>query len=99
MEYDGTASKQLIRFEQTLTAEFTNFNRESTILIATFNVGTLNKIGQISELTVSAIYHNIDTVCVKEHRCHHCEEDMKYYDTGNVWTFVSYLHGKTLPTS
>ena len=41
---------------------------KSTIQIATFNVRTLNRIGQLPELTASAIDHNIDITCVQEHR-------------------------------
>ena len=62
-----------------------------TIQLATFNVRTLNRIGQLLELTASAIYHNIDIICTQEHRYIH-SEDIKYNDTGNKWTL--YLHGK-----
>ena len=34
-----------------------------TIQIATFNVRTLKKIGQLLELTATARYHNIDIIC------------------------------------
>ena len=57
-----------------------------TIQIATFNVRTLNRIGQQPELTASAIYHNI--ICIQEHKYIH-SEDIKYHDTGNGWTFVT----------
>ena len=60
---------------------------KSTIQIATFNFGTLNKIGQLPELTASAIDYNIDIICVQEHRYLH-SEDIRYHDTGNGWTFV-----------
>ena len=53
-----------------------------TIQIATFNVRTLNKIGLLLELTASAIDHNIDMICVQEHRYLH-SKDIKYHDTGN----------------
>ena len=36
---------------------------KQAIQIATFNVRTLNKIGQLPELTASAIEHNIDIIC------------------------------------
>ena len=62
---------------------------KSTIQIATFNVGTLNRIGQQSELTASVVGHNIDIVCVQEHKYHQSEEDIKYHDTGDRWIFVS----------
>ena len=61
---------------------------KSTIQIATFNVRTLNRIGQLPEQTASAIYHNIDIIYVQEHRHLH-SEDIKYHDTGNGWMFVS----------
>ena len=53
-----------------------------------FNVRTLNRIGQQTELTASSIDHNIDNICIQEHRYFH-SEDIKYPDTGNGWTFVS----------
>ena len=37
---------------------------KSTIQIATFNVRTLNRIGQLLELTASAIDHNIDMIYI-----------------------------------
>ena len=36
---------------------------KQTIQIATFNVRTLNRIGQLSELTASAVEHKIDIIC------------------------------------
>ena len=51
---------------------------KQTIQIATFNVRTLNKIGQLPELTVSAV----------EHRYTHTE-DIKYHETGNGWTLAT----------
>ena len=51
----------------------------------TFNVRTLNRIGQLPELTASAVEHNIDIICIQEHRYTH-SEDIKYHDTGNGWT-------------
>ena len=61
---------------------------KSTIQISTFNVRTFNRIGQLLELTASAIDHNIDIISVPKHRYLH-SEDIKYHDTGNRWTFVS----------
>ena len=61
----------------------------------TFNVKTLNRIGQLPELTASAIEHNIDIICV-EHRYHHSEKDMKYHKTGIGGTFVSPPAWKTI---
>ena len=62
-------------------------NCKSTIQTATFNVRTLNRIGQLAELTVSAIDHNIDIICTPEPRNIHYE-DNQYHDPGNGWTFV-----------
>ena len=59
-----------------------------TMQTATFNVRTLNRIGQLPELTVSAIDHNIDIICIKKHRYIH-REDIKCHDTGNGSTLVS----------
>ena len=38
---------------------------KQTIQIATFNVRTLNRIGQLSELTASAVEHKIDIICIQ----------------------------------
>ena len=46
--------------------------------IATFNVRTLNRIGQLPELTASAEEHKIDIICIQEHRYTHTE-DIKYH--------------------
>ena len=59
-----------------------------TIQIATFNVRTPNTIGQQPELTESAIDHNIDIICIQEHRYNHGEY-IKYHDTGNGWTLAT----------
>ena len=59
-----------------------------TIRIATFNVRTLNRIGQLPELTASDIDHKIDIICIQEHRYTH-SEDIKYHDSGNGWTLAS----------
>ena len=58
-----------------------------TIQIATF-VRTLNRIGQLPELTGSAIDHKIDIICIQEQRYAH-SEDIKYHDTGNGWTLAT----------
>ena len=60
---------------------------KQTIQIATFNVRTLNRIGQLPELTASAVEHKIDKICIQEHRYTHTE-DIKYHETGNGWTLV-----------
>ena len=40
---------------------------KQTLQIATFNVRTLNRIGQLPELTASAVEHKIDITCMQEH--------------------------------
>ena len=61
---------------------------KQTIQIATFNVRTLNRIGQLPELTSLAVEHKIDIICIQEHRYMH-NEDIKYHDTGNGWTLAT----------
>ena len=61
---------------------------KQTIQIATFNVRTLNRIGQLPELTASAVEHKIDIICIQEHRFT-LTEDIKYHDTGNGWTLAT----------
>ena len=61
---------------------------EQTIQISTVNVRTLNRIGQLPELTASAVEHNIDRICIQEHRYMH-NEDIKYHDTGNGWRLAT----------
>ena len=61
---------------------------KQTIQIATFNVRTLNRIGQLPELTASAVEHKIDIICIQEHRYTHTE-DIKYHKTGNGWTLAT----------
>ena len=60
---------------------------KQTIQIATFNVRTLNRIGQLPELIASAVDHKIDIICIQEHRYMHTE-DIKYHETGNGWTLA-----------
>ena len=50
---------------------------KQTIQIATFNVRTLNRIGQLSELTASAVEHKIDVICIQEHRYTHTEDMLR----------------------
>ena len=40
----------------------------------TSNVRTLNRIGQLPELTVSVVEHNIVIVCIKEYRYYYSEQ-------------------------
>ena len=55
---------------------------KDTIQITTFNVRTLNIIGQLPGLTASTIDHNISIICLQEHTYTHCD-DVTYHDTGN----------------
>ena len=61
---------------------------KQTLQIATLNVRTLNRIGQLPELTASAVEHKIDIICIQEHRYTHTE-DIKYHETGNGWSHVT----------
>ena len=61
---------------------------KQTLQIATFNVRTLNIIGQLPELIASAEEHKIDIIYIKEHRYTHTE-DIKYHETGNGWSLVT----------
>ena len=51
-------------FKKSATEKLLKF--KSIILIATFNVRNLNRIYQLP--TASAIDHNIDIICIQEHR-------------------------------
>ena len=61
---------------------------KQTIQIATFNVRTLNRIGQLSELTASAVEHKIDIICIQEHRYTHTK-DIKYHETCIGWMLLT----------
>ena len=61
---------------------------KQTLQIATFNVRTLNRIGQLPELIASAEEHKIDIICIQEHRYMHTE-DIKYHETGKGWSLVT----------
>ena len=56
--------------------------------IATFNVRTWNRIGQLPEQTASTVEHSIDIICIQEHIYTH-SEDIKYHDTGNGWMLAT----------
>ena len=66
----------------------TKITKMQTIQIATFNIRTLNKIGQLPERTALDIDHNIDIICFQEHKYTH-NENIKYHDTGNGWTLAT----------
>ena len=80
--FEKSATERKLKKNQTL------LKCKSTIQIATFNVRTLYRIGQLPELTASAMDHNIDIICIQEHRYIH-SEDIKYQETGKGWTLVS----------
>ena len=61
---------------------------KQTLQIATFNVRTLNRIGQLPELIASAEEYKIDIICIQEHRYTHTE-DIKYHETGNGWSLAT----------
>ena len=61
---------------------------KQTIQIATFNVRSLNRIGQLPELTASAVERKIDMICIQKHRYTHTK-DIKYHETGNGWTLAT----------
>ena len=61
---------------------------KQALQIATFNVRTLNRIGQLPELIASAEEHKIDIICIQEHRYTHTE-DIKDQETGNGWSLVT----------
>ena len=61
---------------------------KQTLQITTFNVRTLNRIGQLPELIASTVEHKIDIICIQEHRCTHTE-DIKYHETGNGWSLLT----------
>ena len=54
----------------------------------TFIVRTLNRMGQLPELTASAIDHNIDIICIQEHR-YTQSGDIEYHGTDNGWTLAN----------
>ena len=61
---------------------------KQTIQIATFNVRTLNRIGQQTELTASGVENKIGIICIQEHRYTHTE-DIKHHETSNGWTIAN----------
>ena len=61
---------------------------KQTIQIATFNIRTLNRIGQLPQLIASAVEYKIDIICIQEYRYTH-NEDIKYHDTSSRWTLAT----------
>ena len=58
------------------------------------NDWTLNTVNHLSELRVSANKHNIDTICMQDHRFYHNKVEMKYIFAGNGVTFDTLSAGK-----
>ena len=75
-----------------------SFKWKSTVHIVTLNVRTLIWIGRLPELTALVAEHNIDIVCVQEHRYHFSKVKIKCNDTGNGWTFISVSAWKSMPS-
>ena len=85
----GKKGRVQLSFERSATELNQKLRKcKQTIQIATFNVRTLNRIGQLPELTASAVEHKIDIICIQEHRYTHTE-DIKYHETGNGWMLVT----------
>ena len=59
---------------------------KQTIQIAIFNVRTFNRIGQLPELTASALEHKIDIICIHKYTD---SEHIKYHETGNGRTLAT----------
>ena len=77
-------SKNKLRSQETpLLKPKTNF------VISTFNVLSLSKLNQVSELVYSALQNDIDIICIQEHRFYHPDLDLKYNDVGRGWTLIS----------
>ena len=53
---------------------------KQTIQIATFNVRTLNRIGQLPKLIASAIEHKIDIICIHAHRRYQISPNRQWMD-------------------
>ena len=65
------------------------FKRLSNICISTFNIRTIKGKCQSSELVASAIEHNIDIICIQEHRLYHKDFDIKYHTLNIGWSLVT----------
>ena len=65
------------------------FKRSSKICISTFNIRTIKGECQSSELVASAIEHNIDIICIQEHRLYHKDFDIKYHTLNIGWSLVT----------
>ena len=85
-----TFLEEFMRFEKSATElkQSKLLKCKQTLQISTFNVRTLNRIGQLPELIASAEEHKIDIICIQEHRYTHTE-DIKYHETGNGWSLAT----------
>ena len=72
---------------QNLNPNQNYFDAKNSVHIATFNIWTFNRIGQLPELTPSVAEHNIDILCI--HWYYYSKLAIKYNDTGIGWTVVS----------
>ena len=60
------------------------------IHISTFNIRTFNKSDcESSELVASTIEHDIDIICIQEHRLYYKDIDIKYNILNYGWTTVT----------
>ena len=70
-------------FEESATEPRINLLRSKIIgNTSSLNVRTLNTINQLHKHTSSAVEHNIDIICVQDHKYCHSELDLKYHETG-----------------
>ena len=57
--------------------------------VSTFNIRTFKSDCQSSELVASDIEHDIDIICIQEHRLYHKDIDIKYNILNYGWTLVT----------
>ena len=72
----------------------TKFRRKNIIYIETIKFKNLQTINKLLEFIASPVEHNIDSICVQEHRYYQWELELKCYDNGNGWTFVTSSRGE-----
>ena len=61
---------------------------KKTLNVATLKVRTLASNSKLHELIADAELHNIDILCIQEHRDLHDDIDIKFNDIGK-WSFVA----------
>jgi exonuclease III len=49
------------------------------IIISSLNTRTLNPVGRVEELSHLAMTHNIDVVCIQDHKFYHPDDDLQYH--------------------